>query len=235
MLSLFRFALVFIALTLIVAYTVMHNASTTGTMSEDAFGRLRSAGWLRLHPPRQASHDAELLRRRMLASLVELEPAQLGEHVQAIVASLNHEDSHIRALAISMLGRLEPSAVAANAAGIAAHLAHEDDQVRLAVVNVLGRAPPATIAAHAASDLVRRLADDEPAVRWAAVDTLSRLDGDALAPVVLTAVETLVAQHDVSIARAALSQWAPKLEQGGGAHKDVLSQLQHLRGIEEQQ
>ena len=70
------------------------------------------AGWLRLHPPRQASHDAELLRRRMLASLVELPPAQLADHVPAIAASLDHDDSHIRALAISMLGRLEAAAVA---------------------------------------------------------------------------------------------------------------------------
>ena len=126
---------------------------------------------------------------------------------------------------VDMLDRLEPPAIAAHAASIAERLAHPDDeQVRLAVVKVLGRAPPSILAAHA-SELVVRLSDDEPAVRWAVVDALSRLEADTLAPLTLSAVDALMAQRDVSIARAAVAQWAPKLS---AQHQEVISALNRL-------
>lgn len=221
MLSSCRVVLVAIAATVVIAFVYLHLDSTPVAAGEDAVRK--RAGWLRLHPPRQASHDAELLRRRKLASLVELPPAALREHVPAIAASLDHDDSHIRALAIGMLTRLEPSAVAEHATAIAERLTHADEQVRLAVVKTLGRAPPAALAAHADA-LVSRLSDEEPAVRWAVVDALSHLEPDALAPRTLRAVDALVSQHDVSIARAAVAQWMPKLS----AHKDVTLALSRL-------
>lgn len=228
MLSTCRLALLAISISSFVAYVILHVDSTSSTTSEDAV-RSRAA-WLRLHPPRQASHDAELLRRRMLASLVELEPAALGEHVPAIAASLDHDDSHIRALAVNMLARLAPPAIATHDAAIAARLAHNDESVRLAVVKALARAPPAVLASHA-NALLARLSDDEPAVRWAAVDALSHLDANALAPITLIAVDALVGQQDVSIARAAVASWMPKL----GAHEEVMRALSRLiPGAEEE-
>ena len=206
--------------------------STSTTTSEDDASPGRHAfdrsGWLRLHPPRQASHDAELLRRRTLASLVELPPASLAEHVPAIIASLDHDDSHVRALATSMLSRLEAPALREHGEAISKRLSHpDDDQVRLAVVRAMGRAPAAVLAAHA-SGLVGRLADDEPAVRWAAVDALAQLEADALAPITLTAVDTLVAKHELSLARAAVAAWSPKLEH----HPEVMRALAQVSGVE---
>ena len=231
MLSAFRVVLLFMATMVLVLLHVLHVTSTSTSTSEDDASPNQHArgGWLRLHPPRQVSHDAELLRRRILASLVELPPAQLAEHVPAIAASLDHDDSHVRALAISMLSRLEAPALQEHGEVIASKLEHAvDEQVRLAVVRALGRASPPVLAAHA-DGLLRRLTDDEPAVRWAAVDALSGLEADALAPITLTAVDTLVSQHELSLARAAVAAWSPKLV---GKHADVMSALAQISGVE---
>jgi hypothetical protein len=47
--------------------------------------------WLQQHPPRKVSHDAELLRRRVLADFTERPPEELSEHVPSILASLDRE------------------------------------------------------------------------------------------------------------------------------------------------
>ena len=84
---------------------LLHATSTASTTS-DADTATHSAlhHWLQLHPPRQASHDAELLRRRRLGAMIEFLPSELAEHVPAIVASLGHTDGHIRRLAMGMTG-----------------------------------------------------------------------------------------------------------------------------------
>ena len=52
--------------------------------------------WLKLHPPRKARHDAELLRRRMLSTISELGTANLTSHIPQIVASLDNGDAQVR-------------------------------------------------------------------------------------------------------------------------------------------
>jgi len=233
MLSALRVALLVVSTVVALSYAVLHATSTSSSTSEDDASPSKHAldrtSWLRLHPPRQASHDAELLRRRMLASLVELDPSELAEHVPAIAASLDHEDHHVRALAVAMLGRLEAPAIETHRAEIAARLVHADETVRLAVVRALGRAPTSVLATYA-PDLVTQLADEEPAVRWAVVDALSHLEADALAGITLNAVDALVQQNDISIARAAVASWTPKLE---AAHPDVISALARVAGVDE--
>lgn len=58
--------------------------------------------------------DTDLLRRRRLAQLAELSPAQLGENVHAILSSLDNDDHHVRRLAGGMLSRLESVRVQAS-------------------------------------------------------------------------------------------------------------------------
>ena len=227
-----RLMLLGLVLLVVLSYSALliedHILSSPATAQNRKAKTDLKSSWLKLHNPKTAHHDAELLRRRMLAGLVELPPSQLAEHVPAIAASLDHEDQHIRALAISMLGRLEPPAIAEHSDVIAARLAHDDDdQVRLAAVRALERgAPPAILARHATA-LVKRLGDAEPAVRWAAVDALGLLDADALASVTLTAIDALLQQHDVSIAKAAVGSWTRKLS---GTHPKVMASLAALSG-----
>ena len=125
MLKLFGLILFGLAAMSMLTFCALHMSSLSSDTSEDDASRARHAvdGWLRLHPPRQASHDAEMLRRRILESLVELEPAELAQHVPAIAASLDHDDTHVRGLARAMLSRLEPQAVAQHSVDIAARLA----------------------------------------------------------------------------------------------------------------
>lgn len=209
-----------------------HSTSTNPSTLEDAAVRHDGlSAWLRLHPPRQASHDAEMLRRRALAALVELEPEELAEHVPAIVASLDHEDSHVRSLAVGMLQRLQPAAVRTHVEILGARLSSSDSDVRFEVLKAIavsmqdGAAAGEIDAAALAPSLVARLADEEAHVRWAVLDTLALLPADALAAVTLRAVDILMQQRDLSIARAAVSLWAPKLE----GHKSVLAALSRLR------
>ena len=210
MLSACRLALLILSVLVVGMYMAMHVAS--GTANEES-----RQTWLRMHPPRQAAHDAEMLRRRMLASLVELPPAQLGEHVPAITASLLHEDKHVRALALSMLNRLEGNAVSENSDEIAARLDDaDDDEVRIAAVNALGRCNNDSVLLAHAPALVERLADVEPAVRWAAMDVLGHLADDSLATVTLRAVDKLLDHNNISIAKAAVMSWAPKLQKHKG-------------------
>ena len=122
-----RLMLLGLVLLVVLSYSALliedHILSSPATAQNRKAKTDLKSSWLKLHNPKTAHHDAELLRRRMLAGLVELPPSQLAEHVPAIAASLDHEDQHIRALAISMLGRLEPPAIAEHSDAIAARLA----------------------------------------------------------------------------------------------------------------
>ena len=167
--------------------------------------------WLRMHPPKKVSHDAELLRRRMLGQLAEAGPRELSAHVPAILASLDHSDDHVRRLASSMLSRLEPRAVMANIDGIAEKLASSDAQVRLHVTQALGYANSSNLAPFA-DQPVDCLTDADASVRWAAVDALSALHPQVLANRTIRALDKLMAQQELSLAKAAVSAWASKLE-----------------------
>lgn len=221
-------ALAAVTVVTIVSYIVLH---LEGSGREDVDPSLRRAGWLNQHTPQQAHHDAELLRRRRLASLIEQPDSVLLEHVPAIVASLDHEDEHIRSLAISMLGRVSAgqasTAVAAHAASIAERLESSDDHVRLAVVKALIHLEPRPLASFA-SPLVEALADPEPAIRWAVLEALAKLEPDELAKVTLSAIDKLVQQQDLSIAKAAVGAWATRLDPGTDAHGAVLNALSRL-------
>mmetsp|Transcript_39507 Transcript_39507/g.65515 ORF Transcript_39507/g.65515 Transcript_39507/m.65515 type:complete len:236 (+) Transcript_39507:160-867(+) len=185
------------------------------------------SGWLLLHPPRQQQHDAELLRRRTLASLVELPAPRLAEHIPAIVASLNHADGHVRRLAIGMLQRVDGSSLAMHACALAERLRSPDVAVRTHVVKALERlvnensSHPLT---PCASDIMESLAHPEAAVRWATVDVLALFSSDVLAARTLEAINTLLQNGDVSIARVAVSIWAAKLK----GRPEVLSALGEL-------
>ena len=225
-----------IVLATIVMYAMLHaGGGSSATHAAEAMGDEQlsaSANWLRLHPPRQASHDAELLRRRMLAQLVELSDDELEEHVLAIVASLDHADDHVRNLAIDMLARLRGPALKSYAAALAERLESEDERVRQGVIRSLAKLAPLEIARHADA-IVEALADAEPSVRWAAVDALSLLEPNALANITLPAIDMLVQQQDLSIARAAVGAWAEKLSSGATekesyAHAAVLDALSRL-------
>ena len=165
----------------------------------------------------------------MLANLIELPPDQLAEHVPAIAASLDHEDEHVRNLAISMLGRLEKSGISDGASVIAERLGNDDVQVRLAVVRALGSASPAALAVHADA-LAAAITDEEPAVRWAIVDALGNLDAEPLGEIMLSVIDTLLRQHDASIARAAVSNWSPKLKASSPAVLEAL--VSRVRNVE---
>lgn len=179
--------------------------------------------WLQQHPPRKVSHDADLLRRRVLADYTERPPAELAEHVPAILASLDHSDYHIRRLAGGLLSRLEPVAIGPHATEIAERLESDDESVRLHVVQALGLLPARRLEAFA-DRLVESLDDDDDGVRWAAVDSLSGLSPAALANRTEFALQKMLDRQESSLARSAVSTWLPKLE-SSGAPQGVVDRL----------
>ena len=227
MISIFGRGLSVLACLSIVSYAVIHQISGHSMDDHNDNVEHGATEWLRMHPPRQAAHDAELLRRRLLAQLVELPGEELAEHVPAIMASLDHDDDHVRNLAVDMLSRLTNVSVGTHAARLAEFVSSDDGRVRQGVVRALGLLPPLKLQKYS-EPLVDMLADTEPSVRWAAVDTLTLLPPDALAAVTLTAIDRLVQQQDLSIAKAAVSAWANKLEAGTNAYGAVMDALSRL-------
>ena len=168
--------------------------------------------WLRQHPPKRATHDAELLRRQRLEQLIELPAAELADHASAVLASLSHSDYHVRRLAGGILSRLEAPAVTEHAAAIAELIEHSiDPSVRLHALQALGFADASTLAMYA-SRMVDCLTDGDPGVRWAAVDALNGLEAKELAKHAAGAIDTLMKRGDSSLAKSAVSAWAAKLE-----------------------
>ena len=202
-------AFVVLAVALWVLVRTTHDSDSTGD------DRLSSRSmWLKLHPPRQARHDAELLRRRILSLLVELGPAELQQHVPQIVASLEHGDQQVRQLALSMVRRLDPSALTNHATALADLLGSgvDDDDVRLYALQTLtslGDMP--TVAANGAL-IFDCLAAKEPAVRLATVSLLALLEPEDLAPYTLAAADAVVQRRDVTLAKGMISAWGWKLE-----------------------
>lgn len=123
-------AFVVLALTMAVSFRTTHH--------EDGPPVTRS-GWLRLHPPRQARHDNELLRRRMLMSIAELPPQDLTQHVPQLIACLGHNDRHVRELALGLLRKMPASALADRTTSLVQLLAqgNSDDAIRLYVLHSL--------------------------------------------------------------------------------------------------
>lgn len=220
-------SLVVIASIVAVTYVALHFDAGGESLDPST----RRLGWLNKHTPQQAHHDAELLRRRMLANLIEQPDSALVEHATAIIASLDHEDDHIRNLAVSMLERISSTkggaAIVPHAANVAERLESSDGHVRLAVVRALTSLSPAPLASFAPA-LVEALADDEPSVRWAVLEALGKLEPDELAKVTLTAIDKLIQQQDLSIAKAAVSAWASRLDPSTEAHGAVLNALSRL-------
>jgi len=210
--------LAFLSLIAIIFYIT---ASHTITSTHDGLD-----AWLKRHPPRKVSHDAELLRRQRLAQLIELPPAELAQHVTAILASLEHSDDHVRRLASAMLGRLEKEAVTLHSAAIAELLNHDDAAVRLHAVQALAVASEATLAGLGAR-IVECLADADPGVRWAAVDTLSGLPAKELAKLAIGAINRLVQAQDLSLAKSAVSSWWSKLETSGPEVTEAIGRLNY--------
>lgn len=166
--------------------------------------------WLVHHPPRKVGQDNELLRRQRLASLVELSPAEMAQHASAIIASLDHSDSHVRKLAVSMLERLEPTALVAHALTLTERLGNGDAKVRLSVTSLLPKLGEPTLVASA-TGLVGRLTDEDAAVRSAAVESLARLPSASLATYVRGACDRLQQQGDAALSDAAITSWSETL------------------------
>lgn len=225
MLHVCRALLVFVVLTVIVMTTLLHSTSTSTATHEVTTGRHEGlTAWLRLHPPRQASHDAEILRRRMLGSIVELSSAALAEHAPAIIASLDYPDGHVRRLAVGMLTRLEPVAIESHTAAIMQRMGMcGDAEVRAEILQALSRIENATLLQPHVAQLMPTLADADPAVRWASIDVIGMLDADVIAPHLLAAVDQLMQTNDLSLVRALISRCVPRLE--GGQRAQIIDGL----------
>jgi len=227
-------AFVVLALTMAVSFRTTHH--------EDGPPVTRS-GWLRLHPPRQARHDNELLRRRMLMSIAELPPQDLTQHVPQLIACLGHNDRHVRELALGLLRKMPASALADRTTSLVQLLAqgNSDDAIRLYVLHSrveLGDMP--TIAA--ASSLVFEclsVSDPPraPEVQKAAIAAMALLEPEDLAPFTQATGELLVRRRDVALANVAISSWGMLLESeacssraGKASCRGVLETLRKLVG-----
>ena len=80
-----------ILVTILVAIGVLVVSLISSHMHGGSMHDSSIKAWLQQHPPRKTSHDAELLRRRVLADFTERPPEELSEHVPAILASLDRE------------------------------------------------------------------------------------------------------------------------------------------------
>jgi hypothetical protein len=171
-------------------------------------------GWLRLHPPQQAHHDAEMLRRRTLANLEELGVADLATHVPQLVACLAHHDGQVRALALGMLGRLEPSAVAEHVERLSEtlRLGSSDDAVKLYVLKTLTAIGDMPTIASSGGLVVECFSADSAEVRRATGDVLALLEPEELAPYTEAAAQAVAQRHDTELASALIMSWGWKLE-----------------------
>lgn len=196
--------------------------------------------WLLLHPPRQVSHDAELLRRRTLAQYVDRPVTELFTHTTAILASMDHSDEHVRRLAGGLLDRLVEAAGQEEGRSELMRSIHphdvdtldelldsDDADVRLHAVQALPRFTSAATLRPHAPRLLELLDDDEDGVRWAAVDAMAALEPAALANHTLAAVDILRRRNEPSLAKVAIAAWADKLD-GGGASREVLDAIGQL-------
>ena len=191
--------------------------------------------WLKLHPPRRTQHDAELLRRRMLMSIEELDAAALAPHAPQLLASLGHRDRQVRQQALRLLGKLEPQVIEDRSAALSALLASTADEVRLYVLETLvklGRAP--TIAANGAL-IFDGLSAASPEVRRASIAALALLEPEDLAQYSEAAAEVLLRQRNTTLVQAAATSWEPQLRSdactaraGPSACSNV---LEALRGV----
>jgi hypothetical protein len=186
------------------------------------------AEWLVQHRPDRVSADNELLRRQRLASLLELALPEVERHTPAVLASLDHTDSHVRQLAMALLERLakaRSASLVAHATALTTRLGSTDGLVRRAVMQALTKLGDATALAEAAPRLVGGLVDTEPDVRWAAVDALAALSPDALASHTAQAVELLQRQGDDALSDAAIERWGELLAE----HPEVMGLLGGLK------
>ena len=172
-------------------------------------------GWLRLHPPLQAHHDAEMLRRRILAGLLDLNTTELATHVAQLVACLAHHDGQVRSLALGMLGRLDVSAVAVHVERLCETLtlSSSDDAVKLYVLRLLRTVDDMpTTASNSGLVFECFSGADSAEVRRAAADVLALLEPEDLAPYTEAAAQVIAERHDTQLASALVATWGWKLE-----------------------
>ena len=199
----------FLILSLLVLFRTAHPGNGEKVNSALSAGL---SNWMKLHPPRTHSHDAELLRRRMLASIMELGVDELVLHAPQLVASLRHGDRQVRHLALGMLGRLRPQVLADWAETLAASLGSKDDAVRRYILELLIQLGDVSTITACGPLIFECLSSGEQEVRSAAVSALALLEPEDLSTYTQAAAERLVQQRDTSLAVAAVSSWGAKLE-----------------------
>ena len=233
--SLLLAALALLAVMLAVLLHIFHGREADGASSP------RSV-WLKLHPPQQTHHDAELLRRRMLATIETLNTTELVDHVPQLVACLGHHDLHVRELALRLLRRLQPTALVDHAetlVTVTLTLINHDDAATLWVLQtLLAVADMPTIASGRTAIFQCLLAPSSSAeVHQTAANLLALLEPEDLASYAEDAVEAVMQRKDVPLARAIVSSWAIKLETeacraraGESACQGALRTLRKLTG-----
>ena len=82
------------------------------------------------------SDDA--VRVKALEALRELEPVELAQHADAVVARLEDSEWAVRRSALETLGQLEPAALAQHADTVVARLEDSDSIVRAVALKTLG-------------------------------------------------------------------------------------------------
>ena len=98
-------------------------------------------------------------RRAVMETLgkLELEPAVLALHADALVTELEHSDEAVRE-AVVTLGKLEPAVLAQHADALVVRLEDSNSGVRREVVQTLGKLDPAALAQHADAHAERQRA-----------------------------------------------------------------------------
>lgn len=201
---------------LLVTMTILLRTTHSPTTDDGADADPRSA-WLRLHPPRKARYDNELLRRRLLASMTELKPADLIVHVPQLLASLGHSDNQVRSLSLGMLSKLEPDALTDFTEKLAEVLSEDvastdDDKVREFILRTLvALADIGSLASNSAA-VFDCISSKDPTVRLAAAKALALLEPEDLAPYSAEALAVVERLHDAPLAEALIAGWGVKLD-----------------------
>jgi hypothetical protein len=216
-----------LTLALVVLFRTTHDGPNEET-------GVASRAWLKLNPPRKARHDAELLRRRMLGSLLDIETEdELATHAPQLVACLDNDDLQVRQLALQLLERLHPQVLAGLASELSEVLGGPDDEVQLYVLRTLRTLADVPAIASSGPDIIDSLTSQREAIRLAAVEALAVLEPEDIAPYTQAALEVVLKQHDARLAASIVANWSAKLQTnacreraGAQACDRVLEQIQ---------
>ena len=220
----------------VMAFKFFVGIRTTHAEPADASAAvLARTEWLRLHPPRKARHDAELLRRRKLSAIAELNTSALTQHVPQLLASLENDDAQVRQLALLMMNRLDPQLLADQTSALAALLTSTDDRVRAYVLKQIVRLADMPTIASSGADIFECLSSSLPELRSDAVSALGMLDPQDFAAFSQAAVDVLTRLRDMALNKHAVERWTVQLESeacreraGEGACQGALAVLRQL-------